>query len=96
MKKLIYIGLLSCSSLFAANCDDLLKEADKYLQRVPLCDVSAEKNANIALVYYKRYEICRYQYESSNNSYRSNIAKTFKIHPFVDDSKPFECEKHKN
>ncbi|MCT7647564.1 hypothetical protein [Aliarcobacter butzleri] len=58
MKKSILFLFLLYSSLVASNCQDILKEADKYLQRVPLCDITAEKHANIALTYYKRYEIC--------------------------------------
>ncbi len=49
MRKILFIGLLATSSLFGANgtnCDNLLKEADKYLSRVALCEVTAEKTCN--------------------------------------------------
>ncbi|MEV9477493.1 hypothetical protein ACOTVS_09810 [Aliarcobacter butzleri] len=96
MKKLIFIGLITCGPLFANNCDILLKEADKYLQRVPLCDVTSEKHANIALAYYKRYEICRYEYEKAGTKFKTDIATSFKINPLDDDNESFECQKHKN
>ena len=86
MRKILFIGLLATSSLFGeygTNCDNLLKEADKYLNRVALCEVTAEKHATIALAYYKRYEICI-------NYLRTN----FQINPLVDEE-PFKCENHK-
>lgn len=86
MRKILFIGLLATSSLFGeygTNCDNLLKEADKYLSRVALCEVTAEKHATIALAYYKRYEICI-------NYLRTN----FQINPLVDEE-PFKCENHK-
>ena len=84
MKKFfIAWSLIISNSLFGANCDNLLKEADKYLSRVALCEVTAEKHATISLAYYKRYEICI-------NHLRTN----FQINPLVDE-KPFKCENHK-
>jgi hypothetical protein len=86
MKKILIVGLIATSSLFGeygTNCDNLLKEADKYLSRVALCEVTAEKHATIALAYYKRYEICI-------NYLRTN----FQINPLVDEE-PFKCENHK-
>ena len=86
MKKILIVGLIATSSLFGeygTNCDNLLKEADKYLSRVALCEVTAEKHATIALAYYKRYEICI-------NYLRTN----FQINPLVDEE-PFKCENYK-
>ena len=86
MKKILIVGLIATSSLFGeygTNCDNLLKEADKYLSIVALCEVTAEKHATIALAYYKRYEICI-------NYLRTN----FQINPLVDEE-PFKCENHK-
>ena len=84
MKKFfIAWSLIISNSLFGANCDNLLKEADKYLSRVALCEVTAEKHATISLAYYKRYEICI-------NYLRTN----FQINPLVDEE-PFKCENHK-
>ena len=54
MKKFfIALSLIISNSLFGANCDNLLKEADKYLSRVALCEATADKHATIALAYYK-------------------------------------------
>ena len=84
MKKFfIAWSLIISNSLFGANCDNLLKEADKYLSRVALCEATSEKHATIALAYYKRYEICI-------NYLRTN----FQINPLVDEE-PFKCENHK-
>ena len=97
MRKILFIGLLATSSLFGANganCDNLLKEADKYLNRVALCEVTAEKHATIALAYYKRYEICAYNYENTNSNYKTGSQKTFKINPLEDEQEPFKCENH--
>ncbi len=85
MKKILIVGLIATSSLFGAigtNCDNLLAEADKYLSRVALCEVTAEKHATISLAYYKRYEICI-------NHLRTN----FQINPLIDEE-PFKCENH--
>lgn len=90
MKKYFFILLTICSYSFAAEtqtdtgrCGHILAEGDKYLQRVPLCDVSAEKHANIAMVYYKRYELCEKQ-----GGYN------FKINKLEDEH--FKCGNYKN
>ena len=98
MKRNIFLIILGISSsLFAAEdqvdkgrCGHILAEGDKYLGRVSLCDVSAEKHANIALAYYKRYELCK----QSANRITGASGYNFKINRFVED-KPFECENHK-
>ena len=95
MKRIfIALSLILSSSLFGANCDNLLKEADKYLSRVALCEATAEKHATIALAYYKRYEICTYNYEDNGSNYRTGHQKIFQIDPLVDEY-PFKCENHK-
>lgn len=57
MKRLILIPFIAMS-LYATECENLLKEGDKYLQRIPLCDVVAVDNAILAKAYYERYNIC--------------------------------------
>lgn len=87
MKKILIVGLIATSSLLEAsvtNCDSLLREADKYLSRVALCEATSEKHATIALAYYKRYEICI-------NYLRTN----FQINPLEDEEEPYKCENHK-
>lgn len=98
MKKILIVGLIATSSLLEAsvtNCDSLLREADKYLSRVALCEATSEKHATIALAYYKRYEICAYNYENTNSNYKTGSQKTFKINPLEDEEEPYKCENHK-
>lgn len=78
MKRLVLIPFLAMS-LYATECENLLKEGDKYLQRIPLCDVVAADNAILAKAYYERYNICVH----------SNDNKVLKVHPLDDN---FKCE----
>lgn len=70
MKRVVLLTIFGLSSLFANSCDYILKEGDKYLKRIPLCEVTAEKHSNIALAYYKRYELCKT--ELNNPSFRGS------------------------
>ncbi len=81
MKRLILIPFIAMS-LYATECENLLKEGDKYLQRIPLCDVVAVDNATLAKAYYERYNIC-----VKDKKY--NVKRPLKIHPFDDE---FKCE----
>lgn len=58
MKKILATLTLIAINSFGSGCDDLLREGDKYLQRIPLCDEMSAQNAAIANTYYTRYEIC--------------------------------------
>lgn len=66
------------------KCNYILAEGDKFLQRVPLCEESAQKHASIAMAYYKRYELCKEQKDS----------EMFIVNRLAEE-KPFRCENHK-
>lgn len=83
MKRIVFLSIVFLNILYANNCRDILAEGDKYLQRVPLCDELSEKHANIARVYYERYEICTKQNVEQRN---------FTVNPLEEKSKPFECK----
>lgn len=87
MKKSIIFLFFIYSNLTATSCLDILKEGDKYLNRVPLCEATNEKHSNIANAYYKRYEICvKLEGKGTVNN--------FNINPF-DDTETYDCKKEK-
>ena len=78
MKKMLCLIFLS-SYLFGAQCSNLIKEGDENLRKAQsTSSVSVgEYYSSLALAYYKRYEICVYYYENSNENYRVPEAKEF-------------------
>lgn len=76
MKKILML-ILSCNYLFGAQCSNLIKEGDENLRKAQsTSSVSVgEYYSSLALAYYKRYEICVYYYENSNENYRVPEAK---------------------
>ncbi len=80
MKKILCLLMLTIP-LFASKCEHILKESDKYLQQISNTnDIEfANSNSTIALAYYKRFEICIYQYEDKKENYTTRVAKEFNI-----------------
>lgn len=81
MSRILLLSLLITNYLFASKCEHLLKEGDKYLEKVSLSKDASIVNyySNAANAYFKRFEICIYQYESNTQNYRTNSAKEFTI-----------------
>lgn len=82
MKKTLFLLFFTSFLLANDSCLNLLKEGDKYLQRIPLCDETAEKHALLAKAYFERYNICIKNPELKIN-----------INPLIDED--YKCDNHK-